>query len=143
MSEDERKLNPVFEKLQKKFSEMQIKAQQEKAKEENLKMSERFDVQIKNFENTLYNATLYNIREPIKEMPLVAYYTMANEIEEYIYSEYFRTKYPYSSVTFETVGTQRRVKIVLLDEDREKFLYSRGFKVEQRQIPETYFVPFK
>jgi hypothetical protein len=69
---------------------------------------------------------------------------MQNDLEEYIYLEYFRSKYPYSSVTIDVhTNGSRRVKVTLLDEDREKFLYARGFKVEQRQIPETYFVPLR
>lgn len=142
MSED-RVLNTSFEKLQKKFAEIKLKEREEKVREDNFQLSERFEIQTKNFENTVYNATLYNIREPVKEIPLLTYYIMSNELEEFVYAEYFRNKYPYSSVSFETIGTQKRIKIVLLDEDREKFLYKFGFRVEQRQIPETYFVPLK
>lgn len=142
--EEERKMNPTFEKLQKKFTELKLKEQAEQTKLENLDLSDRFEIQTRNFENTVYNSTLYNIKEPVKEVPLMARYNMSNETEEFIYAEYFRSKYPYSSVTFETIGNgQRQLKIVLLDEDREKFLYSRGFTIEVRQIPETYFVPLK
>ncbi len=136
-------INPIFGKLQKKFNELKLREKEEKAREENLKLSIRFENQTKNFENTVYNSSLYNIHEPIKEVPLFAYYDMSSELEEFIYTEYFRTKYPYSSISFENTGTQRRIKITLLDDDREKFLYARGFKVEVRQIPETYFVPLK
>jgi len=140
---EERVINPMFEKLQKKFNELKLREKEEKIRDENLTLSERFEIQTRNFENTVYNSSLYNIHEPIKEVPLFAYYVMSSELEEFIYAEYFRTKYPYSSVSFENTGAQRRIKITLLDEDRERFLYARGFKVEQRQIPETYFVPLK
>lgn len=140
---EERKLNSTFEKLQKKFHNMKLKEQADKALEENLTMSERFEIQTRNFENSLFNSTLYNIQDPIKEIPLVFYYCMSNELEEFIYGEYFRTTYPYSSVTFENTGSQRRLKIVLLDEDREKFLFKFSFRIEQRMIPEVYFVPEK
>ncbi len=143
MTESESKVNVFLEKLQKKFNEMKLKEQEEKAQEENLAMSQRFEITTRNFENTVYNSTLYNIREAIKEMPLTASYNVSSDVEEFIYSEYFRAKYPYSSVTSNPGGGFKQVKIILLDEDREKFLYKYGFKVEERQIPETYFVPFK
>lgn len=142
-SEEEAKLHPIFEKLQKKFQSMKLKEEADKAKLENLTMSQRFEIQTRNFEVSLFNLTLYNVHESVKEKPLSAQYIMSNETEEFIYSEYFKATYPYSSVTIDRSGNQSVLKIVLLDEDREKFLYSRGFKIEERMIPETYFVPLK
>ena len=136
--ETEQKIS-VFDKLNKKFSDLKVKELEKKAADETKLMSERFEVQVRNFENTVYNSTLYNVTEPIKEMPLVAVYSMANEAEEFIYAEYFRSKYPYSSVTVQN----KQLKIVLLDEDREKFLYKYKFGIEIRQLPETYFTPLK
>lgn len=143
MQSNEVKLHPIFEKLHKKFQTLKLEEEVNKTRLENLDMSQRFEIQTRNFENNLFNSTLYNVHESVKEKPLVVQYIMSNETEEFIYSEYFKSTYPYSSVTIDHSGNQSVLKIVLLDEDREKFLYSRGFKIEERMIPETYFVPLK
>lgn len=143
MSETESKLNPIFEKLQKKFQDLQLKKEADKVKTQNQELSDRFELTTKNLENNIFNLTLYNVHSEIKEMPLTISISVCSDLEEYMYLEYLRMKYPYSSVTVSIVNSSRQVKLVLLDEDREKFLFARGFAIEQKMIPETYFVPRK
>ena len=134
-------LHEKFERLNKRFEVLQLKAQEEKRSQEKTTLMERFEINAKNFESNLYNAKLYNGNFPMKEFALDAKYEVNTDQEEYVYTEYFRENYPYSSVTVEKHGgSSRTVKIVLLDDDRETFLNKYGIFVEERQVPEFYFV---
>lgn len=133
-----------FTVLQNKFEKMKLIANQEKELNERQTMVERFEIQMKNLESNIYNSKLYNGSFPMKEVPLDAKYEVVSELEEYVYCEYLRDKYPYSSVSVEKLGeTRRMIKIILLDEDRGTFLNKYNIITEERQIPETYFVKLK
>jgi hypothetical protein len=144
---EEKKSNPTadkFNRLVKKFDLIQIKNQEEKLAHEKNAMFEKFDQQTKNFESNLYNAKLYNGTFPMREISLDAKYEVSTELEEFIYTEYFRDMYPYSSVTVEKINENRKViKIILLDDDKERFLNKNNIIIEERHIPENYFLKLK
>jgi hypothetical protein len=140
----ENPINPIFEKLQKRFNELKIKEEEETAKKRDRELSARFEVQMKNFEANLYNSKLYNQSFPLKEILLDASYEVNEGLEEYIYMTYFTSKYPYSVVKSEKLdGTRKTIKVILMDEDRDTFLGKYGIKIEERQVPEFYFIKLK
>lgn len=144
MDTNEKPINPIFEKLQKRFTELKIREEEEAAKVRTRELADRFDIQMKNFEKNLYNAKLYNQIFPMKEVLLDASYEVNEGLEEYIYTTYFTTKYPYSIVKNEKINSTRSVvKITLLDEDRDTFLGKYGIKLEERSVPEFYFTKLK
>ena len=137
----EKPTNPIFDKLQKRFASIKLKEDEEAKKRLNTEMSDRFDVQMRNFESNLYNAKLYNQSFPMKELLLDSKYEVQEGLEEYIYFEYFKNKYPYSIVTSEKINESRKmIRIILLDDDRDLFLGKYGIKIEERQVPEFYFI---
>jgi len=144
---DEKKVNPTqdkFNRLIKRFELLKIKHEEEKAALEKAAMMEKFEIHTRNFESNMYNSKLYSATFPMKEIALEAKYEVNTDVEEYIYTEYFREKYPYSSVTVEKLNdTRKLIKIFLLDEDRETFLNKYNIILEERNIPETYFVKLK
>jgi hypothetical protein len=146
MSDEEtpaHEINPVFEKLQKSFTALKIIDEEKKKRNELNEMSNRFDTQMKNFERNLYNTKLYNNTFPIKEFLLDSTYEVNEGLEEYVYLEYFKRKYTYSDVTsnkIENIPSKRLIKIILLDHDRDVFLAKYNISVEERMIPEYYFV---
>jgi len=141
--EEDKKSNPIhdrFNRLSKKFDLLKIKEQEEKAARDKAAMLEKFEIHVKNFESNLYNSKLYNATFPMKEVALDAKYEVNTDMEEFIYTEYFRDKYPYSSVTVEKVNDTRKIiKVFLLDEDRKAFLNKYNIVTEERSIPEIYF----
>lgn len=145
--EEEKKSNPIvdkFNRLVKRFDLIKIKEQEEKAIREKNAILEKFELQTKNFESNLYNSKLYNGSFPMKEISLDAKYEVSTDLEEFIYTEYFRDKYPYSSVTVEKINDTRKiVKIILLDDDKESFLHKNNIIIEERHIPENYFLKLK
>lgn len=141
MDQSETPLNPIFDKLQKKFAAVKLKEDAELKKQLDKEMSDRFDVQMRNFEPNLYNSNLYNQVFPMKEILLEGKYEVQEGLEEYVYTEYFKNKYPYSNVTVDVLqGKRKCVRVVLMDTDRDIFLGKHGIKVEEKQIPEFYFI---
>jgi hypothetical protein len=131
----------VFERLHKKFVKLRLKAEEDKKAAELADCFAHFNTYTKNFENNMFNAKLYGRELPMKEVLLEAKYDVMAGLEEFALVEYFRSKYPYSSVTVTDKSISSKcVHIVLLDDDRDKFLLKRGIKVEERKIPEYYFV---
>lgn len=131
----------VFERLHRKFLELKLKEEEEKKTALYTQCLTHFNTYTKNFENNLFNAKLYGRELPMKEILLEARYDVSAGLEEFALVEYFRSKYPYSSVTVTDKGVSSKcVHIVLLDEDRDKFLAKRGIRVEERKMPEYYFV---
>lgn len=144
MTTEEKVLNPIFVKLHKKYEEQKAATQEQLHKRIMLEMSERFETHMRNFESNLYNSKLYGQSFPMKEILLDASYEVAANDEEYIYTQYFVNKYPFSMVKSEKLNEHRNiVKITLLDSDRDAFLAKYGLKVEEKKIPEFYFVSFK
>ena len=133
----------VFLKLQKKFNLMKVKEEEEKKLANQTEKLENFERTMKNFENNLYNDKLYGATFPMKEVILDATYSVTDDMTEYIYMEYFIIKYPYSDISVKKVNNGSQIKIILLDDDRERFLAKYNIRVEERQIPENYFVSLK
>ena len=130
----------VFDRLHKKFTKLKLKEEEEKKASQLAECLSRFNTYTKNFENNLFNAKIYGKELPMREVLLEAKYHVESGLEEYALVEYFKTKYPYSSVTVTSGSVSSKcVHIVLLDEDRDKFLVKRGLKVEERMVPEYYF----
>ena len=137
----EKAINPIFEKLQKRFIDIKLREEETIAKKKEREVADRFDIQMKNFEYNLYNAKLYNQSFPMREILLEACYEVNEGLEEYVYTTYFTNKYPYSMVkSVDLDNTRKILKIILLDNDRDVFLGKYGIKIEERQVPEFYFI---
>jgi hypothetical protein len=141
MDIDDKKTNPVFEKLKKKYNSLKAKEEEEKQRIYEANLVERFEGFVKYFEANLYNGVLYNQTFPMKATPITMKYCIEPGLQEFMYVEFLKGKYPYSSVTVDDRGPNERViTFVLLDEDRDIFLAKYNIKVEERSVPEYYFV---
>jgi hypothetical protein len=120
-STNEVKNNAVFDKLEKRFNTLKLKETEEKKEKDKQVMIARFESIVKNFESSLYNTLLYSEQLPIKEVALSYKYHMNSDFEEFLYTEYFTNKYPYSYISTEK-SKEYLVKITLLDRDRDEFL---------------------